>query len=260
MSDDRRVYSDDEFALILRKAAELASGVETPARSSAGLTLADMKAAAAQVGLDPALVERAARLLPVTTTASAFERLIGGPMQHEQMAHFPITLDENTAARLLSAVRISAGPSGSGVAGHSSAMGMTWQSGGETEPFSVTARVEQGGTTLSVIVDRRITLGLVAMFSGVAMFFTLLFAGSVLYRVAPALGFAGLIAGVGGTLAVARGFWASTTQKVRERVSVVMDAIGQTLTREETQPSGLPAVGDGTATPEPPSHVVPPTM
>lgn len=55
MTDDHRVYSDEEFALVVRKAAELASRTESPAAASAGLTLADMKSAAAHAGLDPDL-------------------------------------------------------------------------------------------------------------------------------------------------------------------------------------------------------------
>jgi hypothetical protein len=46
--------------------------------------------------------------------------------------------------------------------------------------------------------------------------FTVL-SSSQLYRVAPWLGFGALVAGVGGALAVARGYWASSTRKVRER-------------------------------------------
>ncbi len=53
MADDRRVYSDEEFALILRQAAELASRAEPPGPSSAGLTLTEMKAAAAQAVWTP---------------------------------------------------------------------------------------------------------------------------------------------------------------------------------------------------------------
>jgi hypothetical protein len=53
MSNDQRVCSDEEFALILRRAAELASRGESPAALSAGLTLTEMKAAAVQVGIDP---------------------------------------------------------------------------------------------------------------------------------------------------------------------------------------------------------------
>jgi hypothetical protein len=61
MAGNQRVYSDEEFALILRKTAELASRAESPGSASTGLTLAEMKAAAGQVGFDPALVEQAAR-------------------------------------------------------------------------------------------------------------------------------------------------------------------------------------------------------
>ena len=250
MADDQRVYSDEEFALILRKAAELASRAESPGGSSAGLTLTEMKSAAAQAGLDPALVERAARLLPVRVTASPIERVIGGPFRHTHEARFSIKLDENSAARLLSAVRITAGLAGNRDRGHSSSMGMTWHDGGELESLGITARPDDDGTTVSITLDRRGTLAVVGMVSGIVMFLTILFAVFGLYAEAPALGIGGLIAGTGGILAAARGYWASSTKKVRERMSVVMDAIGQTLSRPETQVSGLPKGGDRGAAPQ----------
>ncbi len=251
MSDDQRVYSDEEFALILRKATELASRAEPTALSLAGLTLTEMKAAAAQVGFDPVLVERAARMLTATATASPLERLIGGPLRHNHEVRFPIKLDENRSALLLSAVRISAGLAGKQDVGHSGSMGMTWHDGGDAEALSVTARPEGDGTAVSVVLDRRGTLVTAAVLSGMGMFLVVLFAGAVLYRVAPALGLGASIAGIGGSLAVARGYWASSTTKVRERISVVMDAVGQTLTQPETQASGFRTVGDGTAAQEP---------
>jgi hypothetical protein len=230
MADDQRLYSDEEFALILRKAAELASRVESPAASSAGLTLTEMKSAATQAGLDPALVERAARMLAATTAASRLERLTGGPLRHNHEARFPVKLDENSAALLLSAVRITASLAGRRDVGHSSSMGMTWHDGGDLESLSITARPEEDGTTVSVVLDRRGTLGVVAMGSGIAMLLAVLFGAFGLYPEAPALGYAACIAGIGGALAVARSYWASSTRKVRERISVVMDAIGQTMT------------------------------
>lgn len=256
MSNDQRVYSDEEFALILRKAAELASGAESPGSSSTGLTLTEMKSAAAQVGLDPAFVERAARMLAATASASPLERLIGGPLRHDHEVRFPITLDENRAALLLSAVRTNSGRAGSRDVGHSGSMGMTWHDGGDTEALRVTARLEEDGTAVSVVLDRRGTLGVVAMLSGITMFFAVLFAANALYPEAPALGYGGFIAGIGGALAVARAYWASSTKKVQERIGVVMDAIGQTLTQPETQASRLRTVGDGAAAPEPDTTVV----
>lgn len=252
MADEQRVYSDEEFALILRKASELASRAEPPGPSSAGLTLTEMKAVAAQAGLAPALVERAARLVTVRATTSPFERLIGGPWRHEQLARFPIKLDENRSAQVLSAVRISAGHPGDG---HSSSMGMTWHSGGEFETFSVTARPEEDGTSVSVVLDRRGTLGLVAPLSAAGMFLSFL-AAAGFYDVVPALGVGAGIAGMGGALAIARGYWASSTRKVRERISAVMDAIGETITQPETPPSGFSTIGDGPAARAPDARVV----
>ena len=244
MAEDQKLYSDQDFALILRKAAELASRVESPEASSAGLTLTEMKSAAAQAGLDPALIERAARMLADTASASPLERLTGGPLRHNREARFRVTLDERGAAQLLSAVRITAGLAGRQDVGHSSSMGMTWHDGGDPESLSITARPEADGTTVSVALDRRGTLALVATTSGLAMFFAVLFAGSVLYPESPALGVGGGIAGIGSALAVARAYWASSTRKVHERISVVMDVIGQTLGRRKTEDSGLLRDGD----------------
>ena len=135
-------------------------------------------------------------------------------------------------------------------------MGMTWHDGGELESLSITARPDEDGTAVSIVLDRRGTLGVVAMVSGIAMFFAVLFSVFALYPEAPALGFGGIIAGMGGALAVARGYWASSTRNVRERISVVMDAIGQTLSQPEIQVSGLRKVGDGAAALESDASVV----
>jgi hypothetical protein len=229
MSDDGRVYSDEEFALILRKATELASHADPAGLSSSGLTLSEMKAAAAQVGLDPALVERAARTLVATRNASPLEHLIGGPLRHEHEARFPIKLDAERAALLLAAVRIRAGLAGTRDVGHSNTMGMAWHDGGSVEALRVTAHPDEDSTAVSVALDRRGTFGLTAMFTGVAMLFALLFAGSALYPEDPMQGLVGAIVAVAGPLAIARGYWASSTRRVRERMSAVMETIGKTL-------------------------------
>ena len=256
MADDQRVYSDEEFGLILRKAAELASRAESSATSSAGLTLTEMKSAAAQAGLDPALVERAARMLAATTTTSPLGRLTGGPLRHSHEARFLIKLDENTADLLLSTVRITAGLAGRQDVGHSSSMGMTWHDGGELESLSITARPDADGTIVSVALDRRGTLGVVAMVSGITTFFVVLFSIFALYPEAPALGAGGFIAGVGGVLAAARGYWASSTKKVRDRITVVMDAIAQALNRPAENGAGSRTVGESAAASEPDADAV----
>jgi hypothetical protein len=195
-------------------------------------------------------------MLAATASTSRLERLTGGPLRHNQEAHFPIKLDENSAAQLLSAVRIAASLPGSRDVGHSSAMGMTWHDGGDLESLSITARPEEDGTAVSVALDRRGTLGVVAMGSGVVTFLAVLFGAFGLYPEAPALGVGGAIAGIGGTLAVARGYWASSTRQVRERINIVTDTIAQTLSQAETQRSGLHKVEDGAAARESAASVV----
>jgi len=108
---------------------------------------------------------------------------------------------------------------------------------------------------MPVALDRRGTLALVATASGLATFFTVLFAGSALYPEAPALGIGAGIAGVGGAIAAARAYWASSTRKVRERISAVMDAVGETLGQSDPI-SARGKIGDGAEASEPDASVV----
>lgn len=238
MADDRRVYSEQEFALILRKAAELATRPDRASAPSAGLTLSEMKEAAAQAGFDPDVIERAARLVALDAKTSPFARVIGGPLRHGSTASFPVELDEATAARLLSAVRISAAVAGQRDVGHSGPSGMTWHDGGDVEALKVTARPGADGTAVSITLDRRGTLGLVTAASGVTMFLATLFSVFALQPESAVLGAGGLVTGIGGVLALARGYWASSTKKARERIDAALDAIGQTLAQAER---GTPA-------------------
>lgn len=226
-ADEQRIYSDEEFALILRKTAELSSRTDQPGLSPEGLTLAEMKSAAAQAGLDPALVERAARTLAMQTTASTFERLIGGPLRHEQDARFRVKLSEDSAARVLSAVRLNANFHSSHP-GDSSALGMMWKASGEGNVLSIVARPDVDDTSVSVVIDRRGTFILTGVLSGIAVFGALVVTTGVA-SVAPSLAPWAAFAGIGGTFAFARSFWASSTRKARERLGAIIDTIGQTL-------------------------------
>lgn len=232
MADDQRVYSDEEFALVLRTAAELASRPERPGSSSDGLTLAEMKSAAAQAGFDPALVERAARLVVTRAAESPFARLLGGPLRHEHDACFAIKLDEHGAARLLSAVRINADfPSSD--PGHSSALGIAWKSSDVGDELSVVARADANGTSVSIVLDRRGKFVTVGTAAALATFFAVAFSVFALYPEAPALGYGGLVTGIGGVLALVRGYWASSTRRARERLGAIMDAIRETLSQPQ---------------------------
>jgi len=240
MDDHRRVYSDEEFAVILRKASELSTAGEPSGPSAGGLTLAEMKAAAAQAGFDPALVERAARMLALDapTPLSLPERVLGGPLRLSHGGHLPIALDEAGAARLLSAIQLGVGRTGEG---HASGLGVVWHSSEDAgEVLRVTARTEPEGTSVSVDLDRR---GTVAILGTVTMIgsFTAWIVGTVLAsEIAPAVGIAATATGMGGLLALGRGYWASSTRKARERIGGIMDALGGMLEESPVSPASPP--------------------
>lgn len=237
MADNPRVYSDDEFAIILRRAAELAAQADKPGFSADGLTLDEMKSAAAQAGFDPALVERAARMVLTRATVSPLERLIGGPLRHEHDAAFAVKLDEEGAARLLSAVRINAQYHSSDP-GHSSALGMTWKASGDGDVFSVVARPEADATAVTVVIERGGTFVLVGMIASLATILGTLFSVFALYPEAPLLGAAGLATVYGGVLAVVRAYWSSSSRKARERIAAMLESIGRTLAHPPSQRAG----------------------
>jgi len=197
-----------------------------------------MKAAAAQVGVDPALVERAARLVTATATASPsfIERLFGGRARYSGEAHFPIDLDEAGVAQLMSAIRISVGQPGEG---HSSALGLTWRSsddGGAV--LSLTAQTDHESTSVTAELDRRGTLAVVASMAGVGSVLAVLLGGSLANEFAPGFEPAGALLGLVGVLAVARSYWGSSTRTARDRLSHVMDSVSRFLTRPGNVTSG----------------------
>jgi hypothetical protein len=205
-----------------------------PGHPSDGLTLAEIQAAASEVGIDPALVERAARLLPATSPGSLFERVIGGPLRHDSEIHVSAKLDETKAAQLLAAVQIGAGQPGSG---HSSSVGMVWHAKDEVEALRVTAQPEEGGTSIAVHIDRSGTLALVLVPSLIGCVAATAAAVALSATVDPALGAVAGVSGVSGIFALGRRYWASSTKQVRERISGLMDAIGQVIAQPEIPPS-----------------------
>jgi hypothetical protein len=234
------VYTDAEFALILRKAAELANSNGPRSSSPGGLTLAEMKAAASEAGIDPALVERAARILSATSSKTLYERLIGGPVRHGSEMRLPVKLDEAQATQLLAAVQILAAQPGSG---HSSSAGMIWHAQNEMETLRITAQPAEGGTTVAVHVDRTGVLAFIHVASVVGSIAVA--AGGVALgdQIAPVVGAAAGFAGIGGILALGRAYWKSSTRQIRKQINQLMDAIGEAAVR----PPGLHApneVGD----------------
>ena len=94
------------------------------------------------------------------------------------------------------------------------------------------ARPDANGASVSVVIDRQGTFVFTGVVSSLAVLSAFI-AGIGLNDALPLLAPWVTIAGVGGTLAVARSFWASSTRKARERIGALMDAIGQTVVPPE---------------------------
>ena len=125
---------------------------------------------------------------------------------------------------------------------------MSWDAPGGGDVLSVVARPDGDGTAISVVIDRQGTFVLIGVVSFLAVLATVL-VGMGLNHASPLLGVGATIAGVSGTPSTARAFWASSTRRSRQRMGVLMDAIGQTLVQPEDQVSDFRHVGEGTTNP-----------
>ncbi len=188
-----------------------------------------MKVIAAEAGLDPALVERAARLTPGDPTRSRLERLLGGPVKYRLGGHFATNLTDERAARLLDVVRAVAEQQGEGEA---SSSGISWHSVGEGSQILVSAHAEGDGTRVRVVVDRRAGLMLTGTFSvlgSLAIGVLVLVGGEAIELQSLPLGLALMGGGMASVLALGRAVWASTSRGIRERVDALMDTVSRSL-------------------------------
>lgn len=229
ISEDGKTYTDQEFALILSKASELARASDASAESLQGISLDEMKAVAAEVGLDPTLVERAARLVPMETGQSRLERILGGPVKYRWEADFHGRLSNESAAHLLSAVRSAAEQQGEGQADSS---GMSWHSVGAYSQVLVTAHADEDRTRVRLVVDRSGALVAVGTFTllGTVMVAIVTVVGfEVIELQSQALGWSVLVGAVLGSLAIGRTVWASTARKFRGQLSGLIDTVSRSL-------------------------------
>jgi hypothetical protein len=190
-----------------------------------------MKAIAADAGLDPVMVERAARLMPASAGESRLARVLGGPLKHRLDSYFTTELTTESAAHLLAAVRAAAEQQGEG---ESSTSGVSWHSVGEGSQILVTALSEGTGTRVRIMVDRSGGLVMTGMF-------TLLGVLAVGIAGAVGIGASGIESGlaegvlfgaVAGVLAVGRAAWASSSRGLRTKMNALMDAVSQSLAND----------------------------
>ena len=211
------------MALILRKATELAGRSGVAPVSTADLSLAEIKEIGVEVGIDPAFIERAARLVPRREAESPLERLIGGPVHHRVEARFPIALTQERATHLLSAVRADTDKQGQGQA---DSAGISWHSEPGIQRVSVTAHSDQDGTTVRVGVDRTsmiVQVGIIVLMAIIGWVWVVL---EDIQSLGDLLEWLLVSAG---SLAIARAFWASSTRAIEERTTALLDTVSRSL-------------------------------
>jgi hypothetical protein len=228
VTEPERVFSDEEFALILRTASELAHNSTDASIASNGLTLTEMKSAAEQAGLDPDLIERAAHmLLPTFDERSAVTRFVGGPLQHHYVSHVPVPVGAARSLRILSAVRVNAGSFISTNDGHASDLGVRWDASASGDVLHLVVHPDENGAVVRLTIDRRGTFTLGALSVGITIFLLLLFSAFGVSQLHPVLSIPTFLVASSGVIGVARHWWAASTRRAQETIRQLVNVIEQ---------------------------------
>ena len=223
-------YSDHEVRLILKEAAELQEREAGAAGARDGLTLAELEQVASDVGLDPALVRRAAA--KVDAKAHAAPAFAGAPMRVILERALAGELPEAAHERVVDAVRLATGELGTvSIIGRT----LTWgaKSPGVTRQVTVVSR--DGRTTVRVEGNLGELAGVVQGVGGAASIVAALIAGGSAFEVASSVpvAIAAALAGVGGVWLLGRlGFRAgerSERKEIEALLERVSAAVGEAM-------------------------------
>jgi hypothetical protein len=224
MSQKERAYTNEEFVLILKKAAELAGSSSSRGRIKASLTIEEIKSIAAEAGLDSDSVARAARLFHDEVRPSFMRRIVGGTFRVQKDFSLPGELTDERAQRLLTSARSAMLSHGEGGA---NASGVSWSTNEPSHVF-VSAHGAGAETRVQVAVDNRRALLLPIMLGPAGLVATL--------YAAIAAGDSGLVnpylvlAGGGGiTVAWVWSTLRRITEKTRATLENLIEAIADAL-------------------------------
>jgi hypothetical protein len=240
-----RRYSEEEFALILRRAFELQEHPRTTGglRPADGLTLAEIRAIALEIGLDPALIERAVASLP-TSSESTAARLLGGPQTYQLEYRVDAELPRERLSRVVDAIRQATGHQGK----VTEALGSTeWETVGQLSQVHVTVSPREGETSVRLIADRGA--------AGVFLFVVPMSLGAIAIGIVGAIieptGAAEIIAVVATPLATgfltARTLWAATTKAFKKKLQGLLEATSKAVDENLRSPHPDHSSQDGAA-------------
>lgn len=217
VTDTERRYTDQEVALILRRAV---NQQRAGAVRADGLSLAQLRDIAREIGVDPDLVDEAAGELPAVQPGPV-ARFFGGPTVHDIRLDFETTPSSEKLQELVMAIRTALRHQGR----TQEIMGsLEWQSVGEPSQVAVTVTPHAGRTDVHILVDRGAAATLVGFGS--------LGLGAVLAAISGAVlepGIAGGVGLMGGGLAggvlLARVIWMRNTRRFRDKLARLTESI-----------------------------------
>lgn len=212
---DRR-FTEREFAVILRKATELQDTGEGTAERTTGLTLREIQQIAAEAGIDPDLVARAADAVSRGAGEGEGRRFWGPSGTFQLTASVDRQLSTDDLSRLMEVVRYEVRQPGS-VQEVLGSVG--WKSDGKDNAMEVRITPRDGRTRIELLADQTANKAMSYILAGTGGFMTSIITLSTLDAGKPVvLGVSFLLAPLLGAL-VARPFWTSWARRQRERLS-----------------------------------------
>ncbi len=234
-----RRYSDEEFALILRRASEISEVGD--ARPGGGLSLSEIQQIAGEAGIDPTAVARAAAGLP----EQSHDRLVaffGGPARYRHERTLPGKVSEEAQSRILQAIRRAAGHQGKTEHVLDS---LEWQTIEEPSQIFVNVSARDTGTTIEVLGDRRTAYALTYFIPTFAALLGSLILVAKVIEPTTALGVAGIFGStLGSAFIVARTIWSRTSVAFRRKLGAIMDEASRTAEKALEEGGSEPAALD----------------
>lgn len=225
MGNEPRTYTDEEFAQVLHTALRLQEkGAPRQLTAGSGLTLDEMKSAAGDAGIDPALIERAAALLPSVEGSGG--RLLGGPTRYRLACSVPGAATREELMQTLDAIRDVTGLSGDVSA---ELDGVSWKTKGEPSEIHVSIFPGDEGTEVRVAVNRSGAAFLTLFVPMAGSFFLSAVTLSALEPDAVPVVVGVLGSFMGGGAALARVLWGRSARIIRERANHVLDTVTRVL-------------------------------
>jgi hypothetical protein len=234
----KRRYTEEEFALILRKASEIQ---ESPGEGSGrhpgqGLTLEEIQSIASEAGIDPQAVSRAAGLLGALEweeRKGLAAAIFGGPGSYHLSLEVPGRLPPEEYRRIVELIRETLQHQGeaSEVLG-----GIEWKTVGQLSAVNVNISPRGDSTSVQIVGDRGGAGGVTFVFpmAGSAI---LVGALGAAFQPDTAVGIVALVGGLlSGGFLFARTLWVSSGKKFHRRLTALMDSLSGTITRAALPP------------------------